>query len=390
MLSLRLIRGERPAALLRRSLVAATSAGTGFLLLAVLGHAMAHPSDTTGSVVRLVWCLVPLAAAVHLSVAVTRARAGRQLNAGLTAAGLGPGGTKLLAAVQATMECLLGSVVALPTFVWWRDHFAGAYTPMPIAAVLTLLVAVPLIGGVACGVACAVASRPRPSGPADTACTSRTTGTAVTTGAAADGRPSSLPWGVALTAAGLALEVYASDVTRSATGSLLPLPGGLGRIAPAVLAGWLLTAVGFILTGPGLVHLGGRLLSVYRPGALRLLAGRTLQWDAPRLGQPLGVLCAVASAALAAMQLYAPGARPVGLLTALGATLVLGCPAATALTTASAAGRSRQDAGGVLASLGAPASLMRRVTVLRTFAVFLVLAPVTLVVAWLASMPLAP
>jgi hypothetical protein len=379
-LSLRLIRGERSATLLRRSLVAAASAGTEFLLLAVLSHAMTHPSDTSGSVVRLLWCLVPLAAAVHLSIAVTRGQAGGRPDAGLAAAGLGSGGMRLLAAAQAAMECLLGSVVALPAFMWWRDRFTGVDLPMPTAAVLTLLVAVPLIGGIAC----AIASRPRPSGPSDAACTASTTDTA------ADRRPSGLPWGVALMATGLAIEVYASELTRPAVGSLLPLPGGLGRITPAVLADWLLTAVGLVLTGPGLVYLSGRLLSAYRPGALRLLAGRTLQRDAPRIGQPLGVLCTAASAALAAVQLYVPGARPVGLLTALGTALVLGCPAATALTTAFETGRSRKDTVAVLAPLGAPASLMRRATVLRTFAVLLILAPVTLVVAWLASIPLVP
>jgi hypothetical protein len=379
-LSLRLIRGERPPALLRRSLVASASSGTGFLLLAVLNHAMAHPSDTSGSVVRLLWCLVPLAATVRLSVAVTHARADGRPDPGLSAAGLGPGDMRLPAATQATMECLLGSVVALPVFVWWRDHFTATDTPMPVAAMLTLLVAVPLIGGTAC----AVASCPRPSGTSDMACTTSAPGTA------ADGRPSGLLWGVALMAVGLAIEVYASELTRPTVGSLLPLPGGLGRIAPAVLAGWLLTAVGLVLTGPGLVHLGGRLLSAYRPGTLRLLAGRTLQRDAPRIGQPLGVLCVVASAALATAQLYAPGARPAGLLTALGAVLVLGCPAATALITAFETGRSRKDAVTVLVPLGAPASLMRRANVLRTFAVLLVLAPETLVVAWLASMLLTP
>jgi hypothetical protein len=367
-LSLRLIRGEQSAALLRRSLVAAASAGTGFLLLAALGHAMAHPLDTTSSVMRLVWCGVPLAAAAHLSVAISHTRAGGRPSAGLAAAGLGPARTTLLAAAQVAMECLLG----LLAFVWWRDRFAGAGVPTPVAAMVTLLVAVPLTGGAACAVA--LRPRPRSSAPVE----------------AATGRlPSRLPWGVALTAAGLAVEVYAGDLTQPAAGLLLPLPGGLGRIAPAVLAGWLLTAAGLVLAGPGLVHLAGRLLSAYRPGALRLLAGRALQQDAPRLGQSLGVLCAVASATLAATQLYAPGGRPLGPLTALGAVLVLGCPAATALTAASEAKRSRREAFAALAPLGAPASLMLRATFLRTLALLL-LAPVTLAVAWLACLPLAP
>lgn len=369
MLGLRLTRGERPAALLRRALVAAASAGTGFLLLAALGHAMAQPSHTTGAVVRLVWCVVPLSAAVQLSVAVSRTRAGGRESAGLAVAGLGPGRMTWLEASQIAVECLLGSAVALLAFVWWRDRFAGVGMPMPLGAVLTLLITVPLVGAAAC----AVVSRQRPEAAA---------------GATAEEAPSGLPWGVALTAAGLAVEVYASELTRPTADSLVPLPGGLGQVAPAVLAGWLLTAVGLVLAGPGLVHLAGRLLAAYRPGALRLLAGRTLQGDATRLGQPLGVLCAVASAALAATQLYAPGARPLGPLTALGAALVVGCPAATALTTASAARRSRREAVEALAPLGAPASLMRRAALLRALAVLLVLAPVTSAVAGLASMPL--
>jgi hypothetical protein len=378
MLGLRLTRGERPAALLRRALVAAASAGTGFLLLAALGHAMVQPSHPSGAVLRLVWCVVPLAAAVQLSVAVSRTRTGGRQSAALAVAGLGPGRMAWLEGAQVAVECLLGSAAALLAFVWWRDRFSGVGMPMPLGAVLTLLVTVPLAGAAACAAVCAAASRHRPESAAGS----------MTAGSAAEQAPSGLPWGVALTAAGLAVEVYASELTRPTAGSLVPLPGGLGELAPAVLAGWLLTAVGLVLAGPGLVHLTGRLLTVCRPGALRLLAGRTLQGDAPRIGPPLGVLCAVASAALAATRLYALGARPPGPLSALGAALVVGCTAATARTAASAARRSRKETVEALAPLGAPASLLRRASLLRTFAVLLVLAPVTSAVAGLASMPL--
>ncbi|MFE0424424.1 hypothetical protein ACFW15_18710, partial [Streptomyces sp. NPDC058953] len=90
MLALRLARGSRPLVLLRRLLVAAASAGVGFLLLSALAHALAHPGDPSGSVLRLVWCLVPLAAAVHFAVAVARTDPGTRPRGGLSAVGLGP------------------------------------------------------------------------------------------------------------------------------------------------------------------------------------------------------------------------------------------------------------------------------------------------------------
>ena len=62
MLALRLTRSARPAVQLRRLLVATASAGTGFLLLSTLGHALSHPGTPAGSALRLAWCTVPLAA----------------------------------------------------------------------------------------------------------------------------------------------------------------------------------------------------------------------------------------------------------------------------------------------------------------------------------------
>ena len=80
-------------------------------------------------------------------------------------------------------------------------------------------------------------------------------------------RPGGLPWGVALIAAGLAVETYAS---RGASGSPLPLPGefdGHFEGNPAgVLVGWTLTALGPRPGGPGLTHFCGRLLQALRPG----------------------------------------------------------------------------------------------------------------------------
>ncbi|MGW7008377.1 hypothetical protein ACWGCW_37725 [Streptomyces sp. NPDC054933] len=361
MLSLRLMRGARPLSLLRRLLVVTASAGTGFLLLAAVGHALGHPQDTSAGLVRLAWCVVPLAAAVHLSVAVSRTETGGQSHPGLVAAGLGQAWLPVLAAVSTAVTCLLGSGIALGTFLWFREGLAGS-VPLPVAGIATLLVALPLAGAGASLLAL------RPGRRAATV--------------------SGLPWGVALVAAGLAVEVYASRWTRPAAGTALPLPGGLATIAPAVLVGWTLTAAGLVLAGPGLVHFGGRLLAVYRPGAVRLLAGRSLQTQAPRVGRPLGVLCAVASAALAATVLHGPAARPLGPLTGLGAALILACTTATACTAAAESAHSRHDTAEALEDLAAPTRVLRLASLLRLTAVLTVLTPVTWAVAQLAAFPL--
>ena len=87
----------------------------------------------------------------------------------------------------------------------------------------------------------------------------------------------------------------------------MPLPGSFEGSPAGVLAGWSLTALGLALAGPGMTHLCGLLLQSARPGAIRLLAGRTLMTEARRIGRPLGVLCAVVSGMFAATALYGPG-----------------------------------------------------------------------------------
>ncbi|WP_443044621.1 hypothetical protein [Streptomyces sp. DHE17-7] len=91
MLALRLTRAARLAVQLRRLLVASASAGTGFLLLCALGHALTHPDAPGASSLRLAWCAAPLAATVYLAVAVARADPGTRPRPGLSAIGLGPG-----------------------------------------------------------------------------------------------------------------------------------------------------------------------------------------------------------------------------------------------------------------------------------------------------------
>lgn len=181
--------------------------------------------------------------------------------------------------------------------------------------------------------------------------------------------PVGLPWGIALLATGLAVQAYA------------------GRANAAVLLGWLLTATGLVLAAPGLTHLCGLLLQATRPGALRLLAGRVLMAEATRIGRPLGVVCAVASAGYAMTSLYTGSAPAFGPLTTLGGLLVTGCTVATLLTAAVETRQCRADTTAALLRLGAPASMLRAAAALRAAALLTLFGPLTLVVAALAALP---
>ncbi|MFI9098941.1 hypothetical protein ACIGXA_00305 [Streptomyces fildesensis] len=382
MLSLRVARGSAPTVLLRRLLVAGASAGTGFLLLAALGYAMGHPGNPSAAGARLAWCVVPFAAALQLSVAVSRSEPSGRLHSGLAAAGLGRGGVPLLAAATTALSCALGSVVALLVFLQVRDGTAlGSDRPLPVAGALTLLAAVPLLAAAAS----AASLWPRGAAPAAPASADADDPGALSAVTA----PAGLPWGAALTAIGLAIEVTADNLSRSTATDLLPLPGGLGSAAPTVLAGWALTAAGMVLAGPGLVHACGRLLALHRPGALRLLAGRTLQEESPRIGRPIGVLCAVTAGALAALELYGTGDRELGPLTGLAAALITICALGTVLTAALEARRTREHSTAALVQLGVPASLLRAAAGLRCAVVLVAVVPLTVLIAQLASSPLA-
>ncbi|MDW4904420.1 hypothetical protein RB628_03465 [Streptomyces sp. ADMS] len=199
--------------------------------------------------------------------------------------------------------------------------------------------------------------------------------------------PRALPWGIAVLAAGLAVEAYAA---RDLHAPGLAMPGGATGSPAAVLAGWSLTAVGLALAGPGLTHLCGHLLQAVRPGALRLLAGRVLMEEAARIGRPLGVVCAVASGAYAMAALYDTGGDPsLGPLTTLGALVVAGCAVATLLTAAAEVRQSRADTTAALLRLGAPATTLRTAAALRTTALLTLFVPLTFLVAELAALPLA-
>ncbi|MEW2164296.1 hypothetical protein AB0912_15080 [Streptomyces sp. NPDC007084] len=489
MLALRLARAGRPLVQLRRLLVAAASAGTGFLLLCTLGYAMSHPDASAAGALRLAWCAAPLAATVYFAVAVARTDPGTRPRPGLSAIGLGPARLMALSALTTALSTLLGSALALLLFLQLRGDLTGvpfggsateflaADQELPLPAALTLLALVPLAASGAAALSLrprdgrprgaaraygltwlsarqsAVASAPRGSAPPGTPAVAAPAGAPETSernpagtdgggyvltsdayaagetparvgaqdrsGAAAQGRngapaaregragadsavrpaveagsralppaettPNGLPWGAAAVAAGLAVETYAS---RSGPAPALALPGGFVGGPAGVLAGWVLTAVGLALAGPAITYLCGRLLQAVRPGALRLLAGRVLQAEARRVGQPLGVVCAVASGAFAMTTLYT-GSRPAfGPLTTLGALLVAGCTVLTLVTAAVEARQARADTTAALLRLGAPAATLRAAAALRIGALFVAFAPLTWAVAELAALPL--
>ncbi|MFI2634763.1 hypothetical protein ACH5A2_30935 [Streptomyces collinus] len=554
MLALRLTRGAHPAVQLRRLMVTAASAGTGFLLLCALGYALGHPGSPGAAALRLAWCAAPLAATVYFALAVARCDPGTKPRSGLSAIGLGPVRMMAVSATTTALSCTLGSMLALLVFLHLRGDLTGmpfdgaaadslaAGRPLPLPGALTLLALVP----VGASVAVALALRPREAGPAAPRAARmygrfgayRRTGTRETFGAygrfgrqivrPTDGRaaepaaksgppaartggsapaaaagpggtvsavadparppavdlgamepgavdpgavdpsvvdpgamapgaegappaapdpaapgaagargpagdpaqrliahaaapdaagaispagalarhpvpaapdvpdeasdaalpdtvaaPSGLPWGITVLAAGLAVVSYTS---RTA-----PAPPDLSfsGASPGVLAGWALAAVGLALAGPGLTHLCGRLLQSARPGALRLLAGRILMAEAVRIGRPLGVVCAVLSAAWAMALLHAPDGLSLGPLTTLGVLLVTGCTTATLITAAVEARQARADTTAALMRLGAPASALRSAAALRAVALLAVFGPLTLTVAELAALPLA-
>ncbi|MFJ7335987.1 hypothetical protein ACIQU3_26815 [Streptomyces sp. NPDC101110] len=543
MLALRLTRGAHPAVQLRRLLVAAASAGTGFLLLCALGYALGHPGSPGSATLRLAWCAAPLAATVYFAVAVARTDPATTPRAALSAIGLGPVRMMAVSATTTALSCTLGSMLALLVFLHLRGDLTGmpfdgaaaeslaAGRSLPMPGALTLLALVP----VGASVAAAVALRPhetgrgrpraaraygrfgaygragtretfwvygrfgrqiaRPTDGADAepagksgppaARTSESASPAVaasgaTVSAVADparpqatppgatapaspqaaavdaapahpgsthpasreagaapagdpaqwlspraaepdaagaispagalamhpdahtaapgpdgftapdaalpdtiAAPSGLPWGITLLAAGLAVESYTSRTS--------PTPPDLSfsGAAPGVMAGWALAVVGLALAGPGLTHLCGRLLQSARPGALRLLAGRILMAESLRIGRPLGVVCAVLSAAWAMALLHAPDGLALGPLTALGVVLVTGCTTATLLTAAVEARQARATTTAALLRLGAPATMLRSAAALRAGALLALFGPLALTVAELAALPLA-
>ncbi|MEV7568309.1 hypothetical protein [Streptomyces tanashiensis] len=380
MLALRLARGTHPLVLTRRLLVAAAAAGVGFLLLCTLGYAVGHPERSSTSALRLLWCVLPLAATVQFAVAVARTDPSTRPRPGLSAVGLGPARLTAIAAASTAVACTLGSVVALLFYLHLRGDITGlpfdgaaaellaADQPIPLAAALTLLAVLPVAAATAAGLALRPRTAPAPPEGAETT------------------MPSGLPWGVALVAIGLAIETYAGR----GGGSGLPLPGRFDGNPAGVLAGWVLTAAGLALAGPGLAHGCGRLLQAVRPGALRLLAGRVLMDEARRIGRPLGVVSAVLSGTFAAASVYDAdtGADAFGPLTGLGAALILACTTATLLTAALESRQGRAHTTEALLRIGAPPTVLRTAALLRAGALLAVFLPLTWAIAELAALPL--
>ncbi|MFJ5079094.1 hypothetical protein ACIP8Z_31400 [Streptomyces sp. NPDC088553] len=381
MLALRLARGAHPLVQTRRLLVAVAAAGVGFLLLCTLGYAVGHPERSSASVLRLLWCVLPLAATVQFAVAVARTDPSTRPRPGLSAIGLGPARLTAIAAASTAVACTLGSMVALLFYLHLRGDITGlpfdgaaadllaADQPIPLAAALTLLAVLPVVAATAAG----LTLRPR------------------TAPAAPEGAekpvPSGLPWGIALVAVGLAIETYAG---RSGAAEGLPLPGRFDGNPAGVLAGWALTAVGLAMAGPALVHGCGRLLQSVRPGATRLLAGRVLMDESRRIGRPLGVVSAVVSGTLAAAALHESGTGPgaFGPLTGLGAALILACTTATLLTAALESKQCRAHTTEALLRIGAPPTVLRSAALMRAGVLLVVFLPLTWAVAELAALPL--
>ncbi|MFF0482462.1 hypothetical protein [Streptomyces sp. NPDC004435] len=380
MLALRLVRGSHPLVQLRRLLVAAAAAGVGFLLLCTLGYAVGHPEHSSASVLRLLWCALPIAATVQFAVAVARTDPATRPRPGLSSIGLGPARLTAIAATSTAVACTLGSMVALLVYLHLRGDITGlpfdgaaagllaAGQPLPLAAALTLLAIVPVAGATTAG----LALRPRTRTPAPEG--------------AARPVPTGLPWGVALIAAGLAVETYAGR----GGGDGVALPGRFDGSPAGVLAGWILTAAGLALAGPGLTHLSGRLLQAARPGAVRLLAGRVLMDEAHRIGRPLGVVSAVLSGALAAATVHAAsdGGTAFGPLTGLGAGVVVACTTATLLTASLESRQGRARTTEALARIGAPPTVLRTAALLRAAALLAVFLPLTWLIGELAALPL--
>jgi hypothetical protein len=370
-LSWRVVRGARLGALGRWLVVVGAAGGAGLLLLSALGWALGHPQPGgPGAGVRLVWCLLPVALTVQLAAVAAWAQPLGWSRGGLAAVGLGRTATVLVGAAGAALACAAGSALALLVFLYLRGDlggvpYAGAASGvlgaghrLPVAGAATLLAVVPLAAAATVAVRLRQTRAPRQ-------------------GAA----PAGLPWGVALTAVGLATQAGAPH------GDALPLPSGLGSVSSATVAGWVTASAGMVLAGPGLVHLCGRLLALHRPGALRLLSGRALQQEARRIGRPLGLLCATATAAFAGYGLQHDAGHGLGPVTSFAAALIGVCVLAIAVTAVVEARSVRARSTAALREVGAPPALLRGAVALRAGVLLAVAVPLTVLVAAVATVP---
>ncbi|MGK4905348.1 hypothetical protein [Streptomyces albus] len=424
MLTLRLTLSAPPLALLLRLLLLCSSAAVGLLLLSTLSHALEHPGHPGGALSGLAWCLVPLAVTARLSAALGDTAPAPEARGGLTAAGLGPLRIALLAARTAAAPCMLGSALTLLVCVRTGTHAVppsgavlGLPLPgpsLPLPAALTLLSAAPVLAATAAAWGAREGRPPaHPSAPAsrktgatghESATASREVSTAVPQPAVPFRKPvavlgstpaatedahaapqgqedrsaafrTGLATGLLLAACGLLLARLAAQRALTGTGPAAHAGSVMtaghtpaDALAASLLpAGWLLAACGLVLAGPGLLALGGRLLTNGQPGPARLLAGRSLAGEAAWSGRPLGALSAVAAATTALALTLLAGAQAAlpGPLAALAALSVACCVVGTWLAVRSRVRDSHVPLGELLDRLGAPRRVRRSVTLLR-------------------------
>jgi hypothetical protein len=111
--------------------------------------------------------------------------------------------------------------------------------------------------------------------------------------------------------------------------------------------------------------------------------------EATRIGRPLGVVCAVASAGCALIALSGGPAPAFGPLSALGALVVGGSTLATLFTVAVEARQHRAATTAALLRLGARPALLRGAAALRAAALPALCGPLVLAIAALSALPLS-
>ncbi|MGW6917706.1 hypothetical protein ACWGB8_28335 [Kitasatospora sp. NPDC054939] len=367
MFYLRLARGYRVLDLGRWLLTATAAAVVAGFLLRALGRALGDRPGDADAVVRLLWCLPPLAAVAWFAAIAARAIPEQRPErlTGLLAAGASTARIRMLIAGETALATTVGSILTLLLFLVLRNDIAGPElapdlgmgVPLPAAAPIALLALVPLTAALAAAAAVPV---PRPQPRADT----RPSG---------GYHPLRIAVPIGLAVVGTALELIALRPGAPADGRPIQLPAGLGSTSTAAVGGWITVALGLaLLTGP-LLAWTGRLLALGRPTPLRLLAGRGLTAQAPRLGAPLAVLTLVLAVVLTTIRYWigTPGSADV--LPAVEACLLLGCAAGAVLARLAEVRTARQGVTDALLRLGAPARLLFGAVALRALAVGTVL-----------------
>ncbi|MEU8514806.1 hypothetical protein AB0C76_24880 [Kitasatospora sp. NPDC048722] len=363
MFYLRLARGYRAPDLGRWLLTALASAVVAAFLLRALGRAMSDRPGDADALVRLLWCLPPLAAVAWFAAVAARAVPAQRPEriTGLTAAGASSGRIRSLIAGEVALACTLGSVLTLLVFLVLRNDIAGPSlapdlgmgVPLPAAAPVTLLALVPITAGIAA--ACAVPFAETLPGGRGTAPTGF--------------GPLRIAVPIGLAMVGLALELIALRPGAPADGRPVHLPAGLGSTSVAALGGWAASALGLaLITGP-LLAWTGRLLALGRPTPLRLLAGRGLTAQARRLGAPLAVLTLVVAMVLTTIRYWIGTPGSADALPAVEACLVLGCAASAVAARLAEVRTDRRDVTDALLRLGASPRLLFGAVALRTLAV---------------------